>query len=73
MLKYIVNKIIQAIVKSYAFEDAVTGICDKYYIDIDNLCNEIENSIKEHGIITRDDLAEIIEDRLALEREDCDA
>ena len=73
MLKYILNKIIQAIVKSDAFTDEIIHVCDQHYIDIDNLCNEIENCINAHGIITRDDLAEIIEDRLALEREDCDA
>tara|TARA_X000001388_G_scaffold70104_1_gene59018 strand:- start:395 stop:607 length:213 start_codon:yes stop_codon:yes gene_type:complete len=70
MLKLIKNKIIQAIVNSDAFADAIINICDQHYTDIDNLNNEIENAIKSHDIVTRDDLGEIIEDRLALMEEE---
>ena len=45
MLKLIKNKIIQAIVNSVAFENAITNICDKYYTNIDNLNDEIENAV----------------------------
>ncbi len=45
MIKLLINKIIQAIVNSKAFENAITNICDQYYTDIDNLNNEIENAI----------------------------
>jgi len=70
MLKLIKNKIIQAIVSSDAFADAIINICDQHYTDIDNLNNEIENAINSHDIVTRDDLGEIIEDRLALMEEE---
>ena len=45
MLKLIKNKIIQAIVNSDAFADAIINICDQHYTDIDNLNDEIENAI----------------------------
>lgn len=45
MLNLLINKIIQAIVKSDAFANAIINICDQHYTDIDNLNNEIENAI----------------------------